>query len=421
MSTYCRFTRLSSLRTSDLKVMGPARGLGYTIAHGPWINVNRFKIQFQEYTKMVDASVLPPVGYLVVIFLVEDEGPKVSSLMFRLRRSWLRFQSDEGEQQGISRHRRSVLRAAIRKARQVLSDPGFEFPGEDGRVFDLEENDLEPWPHQRDCSFQSKGQSGLLCDANSKGGDDSDRLTSQALCNECNLPDDFLRCSFLAHPHVNLFCQDLQAERYERGVQFAICGQGKNKEVSQAPQSCSPGGHPCWQLVVEQKSFLDALSAGIEARVLDELDHLNLRFKAAMGSRLLEPTQFRSVGALSVECAGQENFKLKIQALADLLARVRVSSHLKGTPAAGAGSISHLEELISENAWPISAEAIKIFRAIAQLRQDFPAHSGTDSVLKATRRLGISYPISDWDQAWRKVLRAFVGAVVELRRGIPDT
>lgn len=384
------------------------------------MRVKRFKVQFREYTKLVDTSVLPPVGYLVVILLVEDEGPQVSSLVFRLRRSWLRFHSDEGEQHGISRHRNSVLRAAIRKARQVLSDPGFEM-GADGRVIDIEEHDLAPWPTQRDCSFQSKGRSGLICDANSKGGDDSDRLTSQALCNECNLPDDVLRCSFMAHPHVNVFCQDIQAERYERGVQFAICGQGNQKEISQAPQSCSPGGHSCWQLVVEQNSFLDELSAGIEARVLDELDHLNLRFKVATGSRLLEPTQFRSIGALSDECTGQESFKLKIQALADLLARMQVSQHLKGKPAVETGSINHLEQLVAENSWPVSAEALKIFRAIAQLRQDFPAHSGTDSVLKATKRLGIGYPVADWDQTWKRVLRAFVGSIIELRRGIPDS
>lgn len=263
--------------------------------------------------------------------------------------------------------------------------------------------------HVRQCAHQSVGATGLKCGA---WGISDHGKTTFALCQTCDLPDERIRCSHLAHYTVN------QIKPTLRGISDAMCELG-HSQVRGMASGCHAGGHPCWEKTIRLPSPLESIEQGLEDRVCDEIDHWNLAIKHLHGKRIIQTTQLRTVKELITPCKNERDFKSKVQVLADLIARIGAKSFLSAPlPEEKQGSLYELASFYSEHKYD-PGDSIKILRAITQLRQDFPAHSGNERVITACRTLGIPYPPDDWSNTWKLVLRAFTGAVQTLRAALP--
>lgn len=298
-----------------------------------------------------------------------------------------------------------VALSKVAAAVESIENPG---TGPDVLIV-IEPQDMLNW-HVRQCGHQRAGATGLYCGARGMV-DVGNGKTTFAICQKCDVPDDRIRCSHLVHYSVS------EIKAGVRAINGAMCEFGRH-EVQVRSRLCQAGGHECWEKVVRVPSPLESLEEGLEDRVCDEIDHWNLAVRHLHGKRILQPTQLRTVKELVTPCKSERDFKSKVQVVADLLAKIDVSSLLEGTPPEK-GALNELEAFYVQAKYN-TGDSIKIFRAITQLRQDFPAHSGNERVIAACARLGIPYAPSDWDATWRLVLRAFTGAVRTLRTALPE-
>jgi hypothetical protein len=345
--------------------------------------VPRLAAQFRFLAKLVGDFAAPEQ---VVLFIVNLP----SSLLV-----------GEGDQAALQ-----FLPAAANKVVTFLRAVGLP---EATTLLDIAPEDVADFKDRR-CIFQEEGPAGLFCRAASQA-DAWGGKTSSAMCRQCELPDDRTRCSLLVHPETLTVHESKQG----RSIRNAMCESGLGSGVHW--RLCQAGRIQCWKKIVRLPSLLGSLEAGLEDKVCDEVDHWNLAFKSIHGRRPVQPAQLRTVKELVLPCTDEPSFKAKIQALADLIDKIDVKILLQTQPAEG-GTLNELAAFCKEQGYDC-AEAINILRAIRNVRHDFPAHSGNERVIGALAKLGIKYPVTDWESDWRSILRSFAGAIRALRIALP--
>lgn len=321
--------------------------------------------------------------------------------------------------ESIAQHRDCLSELAVALVSAHIRANGGEPGTETSIVPTSDEIQRALFQWERVCEFQARGRAGLVCDA--KTSDDIFKgATTSEICGRCNLPDQRIRCSHLVHPAVKGARPDPSAPM-NRWVTNALCERGC-AEVSK-PHLCRAGGHECWELVVTRPLFVDGIPEGIESRVCDEVDHFNLAWQAIFKSRLFATTSFRSIEELTKPCDGRDDLIRKIQCLGDILANLTVPA-LEADKSVEPhdrikGSVNRLMKLFEEQEFPPNNSAFHALRAITQLRNGFPAHTGTRDFGAACHALGLGVVFEDFGRVWIRVLRAFVGAVQDLRRSLP--
>lgn len=277
-------------------------------------------------------------------------------------------------------------------------------------------SDLARYTNDRECTFQELKREGMHCAA--KDATDSGQ-TTRHICTTCTLPDNRIRCVHLSHPKVRAWNSLLdKPSAHLRLAGHAMCDIGKTGAAN--PENCTLGGHSCWQQVVEISTPTDRLEAGVEERVCDEIDHLNLIFKHYYNHKLIPISQARSIKELLTECKSELQLKTKIQSISALLDKIDVR-RLINTTENLPGTISELEAFLVQQAIPYNRATIKILRDLRTIRSDFPAHNPPDKLIKAFRDLGLDFPITNHASAWKMILGIFTTALREVRIDITST
>ena len=77
-------------------------------------------------------------------------------------------------------------------------------------------------------------------------------------------------------------------------------------------------------------------------------------------------------------------------------------------------TVKLLEEYLNKNKI-LHSQVIETLRNINKLRQSYPVHGDrVEGVLKAHKYFEIEYPITDYSDAWKKVLNSYLNALQQL-------
>jgi hypothetical protein len=261
----------------------------------------------------------------------------------------------------------------------------------------------------KDCSFQKRARTGLICDVSTP----PDNRTSESICLGCNLPDDRLRCSRISHPSVQA---GPTIGRFFRTVTDALCS---IKSTTFDPALCLPGGHECWRLIVDQSPKIEAISADIGERAIDELSHLNLAFYKTFGRSLWKSDEPRSSANVVLSCSSQEEFVSGVACIVDILNKFDIGEKVLGSDGKQVtGSLQALQLFLQQKTSLPNEHPIQMLRQIVEIRNSFPIHSGNKQFINACTELGIEFPIRDWARAWNIIRYQFSRSLRLVRQGL---
>jgi hypothetical protein len=265
----------------------------------------------------------------------------------------------------------------------------------------------------KSCDYQKQSDSGLRCAA-AHERDPGRGVTTKALCQACALPSADLLCDDLVHPVV---VGDAEPNHLTlRNLVSAKCNIASGEfdaRSALAAIRCVPHGYSCWHKVVSKPE--QEKSTELSAIV----DHINLVFRQKFGQPLFVIQKAQTIATLSdlAPVEAREEFEAKVQALGRLIEHMTGRDLAKsvGVTTSNPGSISQLEAFLSAKRIS-SPPTIQVLRDIVTARVDMSHDVTSQDVLAAFRRLGITLPPQDYDQAWKCIVGAFVGALRNLER-----
>lgn len=216
--------------------------------------------------------------------------------------------------------------------------------------------------------------------------------TSRPICYGCGLPDTDFICSHLLHPSIASL--KIEESSYnQRYVNKALCDLGRDEVAS--PAMCRLGGHPCAQRILE----IEGAAANPQLSLPESLDVLDAHWRLAFGrsKRLLAISTLTGPSALSLGCATRTEFESRLNALADVIDRLKVDDELMPTDISDdrkKGSLNRLEASLGYKLPPELQPPIR--RALATLRlihhvRNAAAHGRAEGGLtERLAQLGIS-------------------------------
>lgn len=250
--------------------------------------------------------------------------------------------------------------------------------------------------------------------------------TTTQLCKRCDLPDTELICGYLAHPIVYGALPDkFSSIVTQRLMEGAYCDDGKNKNGS--GNNCRAGGNDCWVRNIE--IALDRPAAPYSPRELPTaLDFLNVMWERSFKQPLFGKATFQKSASLSLPCGNQDEFIARVGDLNELLRKMDIPDKLlpNENKSSGAHPIPEAEKLnrlsacLHKNLNPDEEEqitkAIDILKAINVIRNKI-THGGAE-LIGALQRLGIEYPIFDYEESWDRIRSRAAEALSMIRSSL---
>lgn len=149
-------------------------------------------------------------------------------------------------------------------------------------------------------------------------------------------------------------------------------------------------------------------------------DEINALTSNLWGGRLLLLSQERALFDMYKRARSEEEFRGRIQSLAGIATDLNNKLLEKVTDMTlgeNTGNLTLLTLALEKIATSTEAkEVIEVLRNINFLRQGYPAHGdAAKKHLDAHVYFGLIYPISDFTDAWEKVLARYFGAMKKMR------
>jgi len=173
------------------------------------------------------------------------------------------------------------------------------------------------------------------------------------------------------------------------------------------------------QLTIEeprQRLMQDERFTSIAEQIIDSRDNFNALFHEKHNQKLLLLREERDILQLFRAPKGKEEFSYCVCALANLASNMNLDilRSVTGETDNEVKTISLLDKYLTRQSLACHY-AIQVLRNINRLRQGYPVHGDrVDGVLKAYKALGAGYPVEDYENAWRTLLGAYLGAVQNL-------
>lgn len=145
-------------------------------------------------------------------------------------------------------------------------------------------------------------------------------------------------------------------------------------------------------------------------------DQINAISGDLLGDRLLELPQERAILDVYKPAETPEEFRSRVQSLAGICTAMNktiMGNYLKKESTRDIGSILLLEELLCTFASPDKVtEICNVLKNVNELRKGYPAHGdNTEKFLSAHDFFGISYPITNHESSWERILGAYFRAM----------
>ena len=183
----------------------------------------------------------------------------------------------------------------------------------------------------------------------------------------------------------------------------------KESYLDRVLEHLAPSSQPAERLYVSPFTLPNAM---------DFLDAVwQVRFKR---ERLFRLGSAGAVAALAFGCATEDEFKSRVSAFADALARMAVPEPPGAPP--GAKSLVRLELFLKTSL--ASADVDRLHESIATLKAIVGIRAGTQhagarkALVEGYALLGIPYPISGWATAWEIVQSRAVDALEAIREEV---
>jgi hypothetical protein len=267
---------------------------------------------------------------------------------------------------------------------------------------------------EKECLWQVREPRNWQCRATS---DPTHPEASRAVCANCDIPDARIICAHLVHPQV-AFLQTFGSAGMRQSV-GAQCDVGN--DAGDGARCRVARGMSCWRRHVHPPAAQHAIPPNPAGAVADELDYLRLVFRDRYHVDVLTIPQARSISELFGSCDSEADFHRRIAVLTDLVGHFTPQAALAEEERTQDGrplpSLRAFERLL-ERDYPETVPAIRPLRLITRARNIFPVHTNTSEAVETMRRLGITYPATDWNLAWLTTLTAFWTSLQQIRQAI---
>jgi hypothetical protein len=166
-----------------------------------------------------------------------------------------------------------------------------------------------------------------------------------------------------------------------------------------------------------KKTSFSFLSDDI-AEIRDQINAISRDF---LGDRLLELPQERAILDVYKPAESPEEFRSRVQSLAGICTAMNkqiMGKYLNKDSTKDVGSILLLEELLGKLVDSDQvAEVCNVLKNVNELRKGYPAHGdNTDKFLPAHDYFSITYPITNFESAWERILGAYFNAMKSLTK-----
>lgn len=165
------------------------------------------------------------------------------------------------------------------------------------------------------------------------------------------------------------------------------------------------------QLDNVQESFSNKIIKNqIGDKIIQLRDNINAIYSEKYNSRLLLINEERNLLDFFRSANTYEEFMNRIASLANLIGKINIDSikSLDEIKCNGNKTLDVLECYLVYVKAENYEEVIQFFRDIIKLRQSYPVHSdSSNGVVGAFKKLGIDYPISNFDDTWQMILQKY--------------
>lgn len=192
--------------------------------------------------------------------------------------------------------------------------------------------------------------------------------------------------------------------------------------------------------VKDARDYLERIAEGIAAsstptkdpeyasplQLSEAIDYLDAVWQIRFKKKLFRLPNATAIVALSLPCVSEDEFRMRVSALTDVLARMEIPGGMDDRHAQGA-SLGRLTGFLRANADAASEsrvkEAISSLKGIAAIRAGAQHADARRREVSAYSLLGIPYPPQGWTGAWETVqaraVEAFNAIREELQRNSP--
>ena len=173
--------------------------------------------------------------------------------------------------------------------------------------------------------------------------------------------------------------------------------------------------------ISQRQSMIQLLKNKVKP-IVDDRAVTDTQFKSRFGKRLFRATtdDARVIVDLSTPCEDEVDFVHKIQALIEIITRIRkdVKELIRNQRVKQKmrGSIDILKAILHESFSSYDPEIISNLRQIKTLGNRFyPTHIPESEAIKIMVKMGFTYPPNDWNEVWKTVLDMCSGSFGKLR------
>lgn len=150
----------------------------------------------------------------------------------------------------------------------------------------------------------------------------------------------------------------------------------------------------------------------------EAIDYLDAVWQVHFKRKLFQLPSATAVVELSLPCASEDEFRSRVSALSDLLARMEVAKP-RSSSSAVEGSLGRLMRFLKDSSRAASGprlnDAVSSLKAIIDIRAGTQHADARRREISGYARLGISYPVQGWAAAWETVQARTVEALNAIR------
>ena len=158
-------------------------------------------------------------------------------------------------------------------------------------------------------------------------------------------------------------------------------------------------------------------TADIPDRIVQTRSAINIYFKKKYKEELLDVPQHDNIIDLTKGAASQDEFNMRLISLAGTAGEMNIDllRKLSATNDPKIRSLQLLRKYLL-TLHPDGDAIVKPVQYITTIRNAFPNHKTTMETIKAYNQLGISYPISQYSEAWITLLKIYLEFLEQLKR-----
>lgn len=148
-------------------------------------------------------------------------------------------------------------------------------------------------------------------------------------------------------------------------------------------------------------------------RIVVARDNLNALLHERHGEKVFLVHEERGILQLFKHCGTEEELRYRVLALAGLVGALDESLLRELSGSVKDGSLNLLEDFLNQVApGEDHTGEVQVLRDLVRIRNMFPAHrDNARDALVALGRLGLEYPITDYDEAWLSLLEQYALAL----------